>query len=258
MIDQIIDSSIIFYLYNEYNYSHGDNPSDIIKILANLINDSIFILNKDEINIMKDFTEKAIYYSTSFKSLNFNDINKIGFHPIPSYFKSDTVNNFNSGYHAVLFCIDTKEEDRSYDVYYMNSGFGTEYHNSLVDYTFKNEAILKFSNITKETMIYFLEFLQNIDEIYQIYHIILPLLEDNSIYPKHNRLEFIKSSLKTENAYLETQKVGSCAYRSCIMIYYIYLVIIKNYPKTFFDDFINILRLNTTLAENSKNGTKTT
>ena len=47
------------------------------------------------------------------------------------------------------------------------------------------------------------------------------MLNSDSHIPKNDNLITIDGNLKSEYTYLETQKVGSCAFRSCHMIYYI-------------------------------------
>ena len=196
-LSNFIDSTFIYYMFNEYNLSMDGITEQHIEIF-NIILQKSANRNENTINhitpsIFQDLKEifiNSLEYSKlltlheqvknsnnkpilkdALNNITTNLITRIlenkGIHHLPIGLNATSPENPNQTRgHAVAFIIHTIIPKYQYDVYFMNSGFGTEFHKSIVNYTIKNEAILKYS-VNYITMKYCLHFITMCSEIYQ-------------------------------------------------------------------------------------------
>jgi len=169
-----------------------------------------------------------------------------GIHFVPFAKKSNSLDEpEGNDRHCIAFIVNTISANSYYEVYFLNSGFGTEYHKKLIDYTIKDDAIIKKS-VDYKVMYYFLYFFIMTDEIYQFYHTALSILSNKDIWVKtdyNTHFKYIENELNTTDTYVETQQIGNCTFRSLHLGILTWMVFIKKMTISNFEDWTTVMRL---------------
>ena len=206
-LDDLISSKLLQFSLNEYHWGeYGADRSDIISNFAKFINvnDQIFkdlniFGNDDNLVKFKDFINKSVELS-EIASLStrpatqqacetdFGKMNVIlttpGTYYLPIAKASNDITkidkNHSSG-HAIGVVIHTITPNNNYQVFILNSGYAVDYHNTQIDYTIKDDAIVKKTVTNSNVMHYFLYFLIMSSEIDQFYNTAVSILMQNDI-----------------------------------------------------------------------------
>ena len=223
-----IRNSLVHLFYNEELFKNfiKDIINIDIKILdlyKKIINNMIFINVLSDTNT-DNFADNLINNDDQYKFIFLN----IG------------VDDKNR--HATAFFIQ-KLNSKSYYIYFINSGFSSEYHNHKVTNTILVQGILRYKINNKELKI-FTELLRKICLHSDLYNIIILFLQTKTLLIDNtNESIELKSELSIDDTFIETQMIGNCVYRTFFLLEVILLNILENIELNITNDFILLKRL---------------
>ena len=168
--DEFIKNHLLHFVIDEYIWDDkGSNREEIINSYKQILESDIFTDYNSKLNLFDDLQDykrfitsqpqfKQNYnYTSDDKTLSINtriDINNTTFsNKIKMY--EDTILktegyyfiHFGLSKHAMAFVINTINPNNLYDIYFLNSGSGTEYHSSKITYTNLTDSISLCSSL---------------------------------------------------------------------------------------------------------------
>lgn len=246
-METLLKNKFYYFCFNEYLYSdtEGSNISELSQSLLSILTNREFTDLIVNVGIIKDVSVFDRFLETlksvdtidaSYKSHNNlsarvteleNKIKANEFTYIP-YVREN---------HATGIAIINKKLTQVYDVYILNSGFGSNYHPSKIDNTRLVESVIAKHKIESDVLKYFLYFSCMSETFGEFYNTAGSVLNNKSIKSSSVN-DFLVSDEKSESNFWEAQKVGNCTYRSVTLAFYVYLCKLAGISS---EDFKNLM-----------------